>query len=389
MEQLQQTFDLLLQSVSTSFKRYMYERINLKSRMWGLVGPRGVGKTTLLLQYAKLEFNRAETLYVNAEDIYFANHTLLKLAEEWVKKGGRYLLIDEIHKYQGWAKELKLIYDYCADLHVGFTGSSILDIQQGAADLSRRAVMHHMQGLSFREYLSLYHDINLPSYSLDEIVKGQVELPQGFHPYQYFDDFLKHGYYPFSQEEDFVIRLRQVVISTIEIDVAQYAGLSVSLMRKLKRLLMIIADSVPFKPNMSSIAQMLEVSRNNLADYFLYLERSGLICQLRTETGGIRSLGKVDKVYLDNTNLMEVLSAQSPDVGNLRETFFFNQLRVNNDVITSSKADFTIGHYTFEVGGPNKQQKQIAGLEHAYIVKDGIETGYGNVIPLWLMGLNY
>ena len=389
MEKLQAYFDTLLRDTPTRHHRYMFDRIDWENRLVGLVGPRGVGKTTLMLQYAKERLERNTTLFVNADDLYFSTRHLVDLADDFVKRGGRCLIIDEIHKYQDWARELKLIYDYHADLRVIFTGSSILDIHKGAADLSRRALLYHMQGLSFREYLQMFHNIQLPVLTLDDILQHRLELPRDFHPYAYFPDYLAQGYYPFSQERQFDIRLQQVVTKTLETDIPQYAEMSVATSRKLKRLLTVIAQSVPFKPNMSHIATTIGISRNNLADYFLYLEEAGLIAQLRDDTGGIRGLGKVDKVYLDNPNLIHALAHQTADTGNLRETFFFNQTRVNHDTITSSVADFRIGSYTFEVGGRNKKQKQLQGIEQGYVVKDDIESGYMNVIPLWQFGLNY
>ena len=389
MDRLQKNFDLVLRSVPVGFYRYMYARINWENRLLGLVGPRGVGKTTLVLQYALKELSRNETLYVTADDLYFSKHTLLDLADEFVRLGGKVLIIDEIHKYKEWSRELKLIYDYHADLKVVFTGSSILDITKGTSDLSRRAVMYQMQGLSFREYLQMFHQISLPVYSLDEILSHQVEIPEGFRPYAYFQSYLQKGYYPFAMEDDFEIRLQQVVRNTLETDILQFAEINVATARKLKQLLSIISQSVPFKPNMSSLATMINAGRNNLADYFLYMEEAGLIAQLRDDTGGIRGLGKVDKVYLDNTNLIHVLGENEANIGNIRETFFFNQLRVNQDVITSSVSDFQIGKRTFEVGGKNKKQKQLQGVDDGFVVKDDIETGYMNVIPLWQFGLNY
>ena len=389
MDRLQKNFDLVLRNVPTDFYRYMYSRINWENRLLGLVGPRGVGKTTLVLQYALKQLKRNETLYVTADDLYFSNHTLLDLADEFSRLGGKVLIIDEIHKYKEWSRELKLIYDYHAELKVIFTGSSILDITKGTSDLSRRAVMYQMQGLSFREYLQMFHQISLPIYSLEEIVSHQVEIPNDFRPYAYFQSYLKNGYYPFAKEEDFEIRLQQVVRNTLETDILQFAEINVATARKLKQLLAIISQSVPFKPNMSSLATMINAGRNNLADYFLYMEEAGLIAQLRDDTGGIRGLGKVDKVYLDNTNLVYVLGEQDANIGNIRETFFFNQLRVNQDVITSSISDFQIGKRTFEVGGKNKKQKQLQRIDNGFVVKDDIETGYLNVIPLWTFGLNY
>ena len=357
--------------------------------MIGLTGPRGVGKTTLVLQHIKKNLNLSETLYVTAEDFYFSDNKLIDLADAFVKRNGRYLFVDEIHKYKDWARELKLIYDYHPELNVVFSGSSVLDIKKGASDLSRRAVMYHMQGLSFREYLHLFHHVTSRMYSLEDILTHKAELPGIKHPLPLFEDYLKRGYYPFSLEENFELKLQQIVNQTLETDIPMYAGMNVSTGRKLKQLLAIIAKSVPFKPNMSSISTALMASRNNIADYCLFIEKAGLITQLRDATGGIRGLGKVDKIYLDNTNLIYSFASSNSNSGNISETFFLNQLRLKYDVITSPVADFRIGDYTFEVGGKNKGLKQIQGLDNAFVVKDSIELGYLNTIPLWQFGLTY
>ena len=389
MEKLFEYSNKLIKEADTSFLRYMYNEINWQSRMIGLIGPRGVGKTTLVLQYIKQNLNPAETLYVTAEDFYFVDNRIIELVDTFVKYGGKYLFIDEIHKYKDWAKELKLIYDYHKDLKVVFTGSSVLDIKKGASDLSRRAVMYNMQGLSFREYLQLFHNISAKTYSLEEILEHKVEIADLKRPLPLFADYLKRGYYPFALEEDFEIRLGQIINQTLENDIPMYADMNVATGRKLKQLLAIISKSAPFKPNMSKIAEMLSASRNNIADYCLYIEEAGMISQLRDNTGGIRGLGKVDKIYLDNTNLIYNLAEDTSNKGNIRETFFLNQMRVRHDVFASPVSDFVIGDKTFEVGGKNKGQKQIKEVENGYIVKDDIESGFLNVIPLWQLGLTY
>lgn len=389
MDKLYEQFMKLLRETDTGFLRYIYSDINWESRMIGITGPRGVGKTTMVLQHIKMNLNVSEALYVTAEDFYFSDNKIIELADTFVKRNGKYLFIDEIHKYRDWARELKLIYDYHPELNVVFSGSSVLDIKKGASDLSRRAVMYHMQGLSFREYLQLFHHVTSRSYTLEDILSHKVELPEIRHPLPLFEEYLKRGYYPFSLEEDFELKLQQIVNHTLETDIPMYAGMNVSTGRKLKQLLAIIAKSVPFKPNMTGIAAALMASRNNIADYCLYIEEAGLITQLRNATGGIRGLGKVDKIYLDNTNIIYTLASGNPNPGNIRETFFLNQLRIKYDVITSPVADFRIGDHTFEVGGKNKGLKQIQGLDNAFVVKDGIEQGYLNTIPLWQIGLTY
>lgn len=389
MEQLQATFHKLLRETSTTFHRYMYDRIHWDARMIGLMGPRGIGKTTLVLQHIKEQLPIKESLYVQAEDFYFASHRLTELADAFTKMGGKYLFIDEIHKYKDWARELKLIYDYHAELHVVFTGSSVLDIAKGAFDLSRRALMYEMQGLSYREYLELFHGIHFPLCSLQQLLRQEVEIPVGFLPLQHFPDYLQRGYYPFS-DGDISRYVQQVVNATIETDIPQYADLSVSIARKLKRLLAIIAQSAPFKPNMSQIGGQLEVSRNHVADLCAYLEKAGLISQLRSSTNGIQGLGKVDKIYLDNPTLIYTLNRQNIEIGTVRETFFFNQTHSLMSVTASPVSDFLVdGKYTFEVGGKKKKQRQLQGTENGYVVKDDIETGYGNIIPLWLFGMLY
>ncbi|MBP6429269.1 MAG: AAA family ATPase [Bacteroidales bacterium] len=389
MDKLFEQFQKLLRETDTSFFRYTYYYINWKSRMIGLIGPRGVGKTTLILQYIKENLNPNETLYVTAEDFYFADNKLIDLANEFVKLGGKYLFIDEIHKYKDWAKELKLIYDYHSELNVVFTGSSILDIKKGASDLSRRAVIYNMQGLSFREYLKLFHNITVNTYSLEDILNHKVDSKNIELPLPLFNDYLKQGYYPFAIDEDFDLKLQQIINQTLEIDIPFFAGMNVSTGRKLKQLLAIISKSVPLKPNMTSIATMVGASRNNIEDYCMYIEKAGMISQLRDTTDGIRGLGKVEKIYLDNTNLIYSLAQETSNIGNIRETFFFNQLRVKHNIFSSKIADFTIDDITFEVGGKNKGQKQIQGVKKGYIVKDDIELGYLNTIPLWHFGLTY
>jgi predicted AAA+ superfamily ATPase len=389
MRTLYQKYETLLQNTTTDFKRYLYEKVSWGSRMIGIIGARGVGKTTMILQYIKENLDSKKALYVSADDIYFGENKLIDLADDFYKNAGEYLFIDEIHKYPDWSRELKNIYDSFPDLKIVFTGSSILDILKGAADLSRRAIIYKLHGLSFREYLNFFHHYQIDVYSLKQIINNEVKLKNIKHPLPLFNDYLHRGYYPFGVENEMNLRLGQIIVQTLETDIPQYANLNVGTSRKLKRLLSIIAESVPFKPNFSKIAKILNVSRNSLDDYFLYMERAGLIGQLRNETSGIRGLGKVDKVYLDNTNIIFNLIGDNANVGNIRETFFFNQMRVKNDVTSSKQADFVIDNYTFEIGGKNKQQKQIEKDGKSFVVKDEIEFGYRNVIPLWAFGTNY
>lgn len=390
MQILKQLSDRLISRIDTSFLRYMYHILPWENRMTALVGPRGVGKTTLLLQYIKLNLNLNDTLYVNAESIYFASNTLFDTAMKFVQQGGKHLFIDEVHKYASWATELKMIYDNLPELQVVFTGSSILDIYKGASDLSRRVLIYTMQGMSFREYLNMKQGLDLPAYSLEQILQHQVKvLDKVEHPLPVFGEYLRQGYYPFYSDMGFYVRLNQIVSMTLETDIPQYANYSIAVSRKLKELMQVVADSVPFKPNLTSIASTLNVDRKNLPDYFDLMARAGLIAALRESTTGIRKLGKVEKLYLDNTNLSYALSSNTPEIGNLRETFFLNQMRVNYQVTNSPISDFLIDGKTFEIGGKKKGQKQIADAAEGYIVKDDIEIGFGNVLPLWTFGFNY
>lgn len=389
MEALYQFMEKQLDATASRFVRYKYDAIRWQNRMLGLVGPRGVGKTTLFLQHIKKKHSLRDTLYVTADHLYFSTHTLYETAEAFNKNGGRYLFIDEVHKYSNWSQELKLMYDSFPDLHVYFTGSSVLDIEKGEADLSRRAPKYLMQGLSFREFLAIRHQIDVPIFSLDQILGNEARITGISHPLMYFKEYLKEGYYPFGQDVDFETELNQVITRTIEMDIPQFANMNIGTAKKLKKLMVILAGLVPYKPNMSSLGSQIQASRNNVEDYLTFMEKAGLLAQLKDGTGGLGELGKVEKVYLDNTNLLYALGNGQEDAGTIRETFFFNQMRVNHQVTSSSISDFEIQGKTFEVGGKSKGKKQITDAKEGYIVKDDIEYGYGNVIPIWAFGLNY
>lgn len=308
----------------------MYDRIDWTNRMIGLTGPRGVGKTTLVLQHIKEHLSGEKSLFVNMEDFYFSSHRLIDLADTLVKLGYHYLFADEIHRYPDWSREMKLIYDYFPELHVVFTGSSVLDIRKGVSDLSRRALMYHMQGMSFREYLELSHNINVPVHTVEQVLAHEVDTVALNHPLAYFGEYLRYGYYPFMTESSYMDKLRQIISTVIDADIPAFTSMNYSVAYKLKRLLSIIAESVPFKPNMSKIGEMVGISRNVVADYITLLEEAGLVAQLRDDTAGIRQLGKVEKVYLDNTNIIYALAAQNSNIGNVRETF----CRINQSTIS-------------------------------------------------------
>lgn len=389
MEQLFENFRRRLHDTPIDLVRYKYGEIEWNGHALGLVGPRGVGKSTMLLQYIKKNLDLNDTLYVSADYLYFASHTLVDLADRFYKMGGKHLFIDEIHKYEGWSTEIKQIYDSYSDLQLIISGSSILEITKGMADLSRRVPIYEMQGLSFREYLHLFHGKRTDVVSMENLLNHEYAIPGVEHPLPLFHDYLRRGYYPFGRDAAYDMELTQVVAQTMESDIPLYLNTNVSVGRKLKQLLMVVSESVPFKPVMQKLADVTGINRNYIQDYLTYMERAGMIAQLRDAVGGIRGLGKTEKVYLDNTNLIYVLSPKRADIGNVRETFFMNQMRVVGDVTCSPVSDFMMDGMTFEIGGRKKGQKQISDVKDGYVVKDDIETGYANVIPLWAFGLMY
>lgn len=389
MEQLFEYFNRKLIDTPIDLVRYKYAEIEWGGHALGLVGPRGVGKSTMLLQYIKMHLDVKDTLYVSADHLYFSSHTLVDLADRFYKMGGKHLFVDEIHKYEGWSVEVKQIFDSYSDLQLIISGSSILEITKGMADLSRRVPIYEMQGLSFREYLHLFYGIKMDAIDMNRLLQHKYVIPGVEHPLPLFNDYLRRGYYPFGRDVAYDIELLQVVAQTMESDIPMYLNANVSIGRKLKQLLMVVAESVPFKPVMQKLADVTGINRNYIQDYLMYMERAGMIAQLRDAVGGIRGLGKTEKVYLDNTNLIYALSPKRADIGNVRETFFMNQMRVVGDVMCSPVSDFLVDGMTFEIGGRKKGQKQISEVKNGYVVKDDIETGYANVLPLWAFGLLY
>ncbi len=378
----------LLSQVDNAFQRYKYNQIDWNLRLVCLTGPRGVGKSTMVLQH--IANNPQENaLYVSADHSYFTTHTLIELADEFVKDGGEHLYIDEVHKYTGWSRELKQIYDTHPGLKVFVTGSSILDLLDGEADLSRRMVIDHMYGLSLREYLKMVHHVEVPIFSLQEILEGKAHMGSIQHPLPYFKEYLRKGYYPFTSEGAFYTRLEQIIRQTVEADIVQYAHISLSTGRKILQMLRIMSANVPYKPEAQALANELKISRNVIPDYLAYLERAGMIGMLRDNTCGMRGLGKMEKVYIDNTNMLYAMVGEEVEIGNLRETFFYNQTRVVHNVAASRESDFCIGNYTFEVGGRKKGKKQIQDIPNSFVVRDDIEYAVDNIIPLWAFGLMY
>lgn len=392
MESLFITSRELIERVDTTYVRGIHEKIDWDSRLIAILGPRGTGKTTLMLQHIRLYDNTPETLYVTADDFYFTTNRLEELAHRFMLQGGKHLYIDEIHKYKGWSTEIKNIYDKMPDLHVVYSGSSILDLERGGADLSRRKLEYILPGLSFREYLNITRGWKLHSYSLEEILAGKVEFPYSeARPLHLFSEYLREGYYPFFREGNYKMRLQGVMKQIVEDDIPKFAEMEVASAQKLKKLLYVLAQSVPFKPNNSKLERDLRISRNSLPTYMLYLEKAGLIALLREKASGIKLLEKIEKVYLNNTNEAYALSETTPDIGTIRETVFFAWMRVGNFISSSPVSDFEVDGYTFEVGGRNKTRKQIATLplEKSFVVKDDIEYIYQNSIPLWMFGFIY
>lgn len=389
MERIYAQYRSLLDRTDTRIIRYLHTKINWENRVIAVLGPRGVGKTTLLLQRIKLHLDINKTLYISADDFYFSNNTLFDLGQQFQMNGGQHLFIDEIHKYPNWSKEVKMMYDNLPNLKIVITGSSVLDLYKGTDDLSRRVVRYTLQGLSFREYLNLQLGLDLPVYSLNDILENKVNLKEVDYPLMHFKNYLREGYYPFYKEPDYLEKLNNILNLTIELDIPVYAKMNMSTAQKMKALLSIIAKSVPFKPNFTKIAELLSVNRNQIAEFMYYFEKAGLVMPLRCENDGLRSLGKVEKLFLDNTNLMYAVGADVANIGNVRETFFLNQMGLEHEVVAHHSADFQIENAIFEVGGKSKNKRQIAQLSDAYVVKDEIEYGYMSVLPLWSFGMTY
>lgn len=390
MEELYSTYRLLLDRTPLVFQRFLHRRINWKSRLVAILGARGVGKSTLMLQHIKLEENVDDALYVLADDFYFTTHRLYDLALDFYRHGGKALFIDEIHKYKGWSVELKNIYDKLPDLRIVYSGSSILDLEKGGADLSRRKVEYHLPGLSFREYVNLSQGCQLPAYALDDILQGKVEYPSDLEkPLKLFRKYLSEGYYPFFLEGDYRSRLQGVLKQMVDEDIPNYAEMTYPSRAKLKRLLYVLAQTVPFKPNYSKLEKDLGMSRNALPDYMDFLEKAGLLLSLRDKTKGMKMMEKVEKLYLQNPNLAYALSETPPDIGSVRETIFLAWTKPFFSVTASPVSDFEIDGRTFEIGGKNKGRKQLQDAAEGYVVKDDIEYAFRGTIPLWHFGFLY
>lgn len=396
MEELQFEFQQKIATTALDFQRYLIQTIDLKNRLIAIKGARGSGKTTAILQIAKTKFDLKTTLYVSLDHIYFFENKLYNLAKEFSNYGGTHLLLDEVHKYPNWSREIKLIYDNFPSLNVIFTSSSMLEIYKSESDLSRRAVSYNLKELSFREFISLETGLELPKLSFETILENHTEIAsnllQKIKPLPLFSKYLKIGAYPYfkESEENYTQKLLNTINLIIEIDINAVEDLNYETLVKLKKLLISVATSAPFTPNITKLSEKVGVSRNTLIQAIKILDRAGLVNELYKDTSGIGVLTKPEKLFLNNTNLMYALAKENINIGNVRETFFLNQFRGIKEINLSEASDFIIDKkYTFEIGGKSKTKKQIAKLPNGFVAKDDIEIGVGNSIPVWLFGFMY
>jgi len=335
-------------------------------------------------------------LYVSLDNIWFSENSVSALADQFVKQGGKFLFLDEVHKYPNWSQELKNIYDDNPDLKIVFAGSSLLEILNARADLSRRAIVYTMQGLSYREYLNLKLGLNFSKIYLNEILSNHLflsrEINDAIKPLEHFNNYLQRAYYPFFQEVPglYFHRIEEVINLILEIELPLLRKVEVTYVAKLKQLLQIISESVPFVPNISKLSERIGVNRNTFVSYLYFLEEAHIVINLYKDAKGITQLQKPDKIFLENTNLQYALSPLHANVGNVRETFFVNQLRAQHTVEYIEESDFLVDHqFIFEIGGKSKNTNQIKNLENAFIAADDIEYGFQNKIPLWMFGFLY
>ena len=396
MDQLFEKSYQKLARVPVTFKRYLAKHIEWNSRLIGIKGARGAGKTTLLLQYAKEHFpiNR-QTLYVSLDDLYFTANNLVGLADTFVKQGGKFLLLDEVHRYSNWSQEIKNIYDDQPELKILFTGSSMMHLDQAKGDLSRRAVMYELRGLSFREYLNYTGKGNFNPVAFSELITSHtsitIEITQHLHPLEHFPDYLRYGYYPYFAESPKLYwqKLTETISLALSVDLPSSLNISYASVEKIRLLLHVVAGSVPFKPNISKLSERIGISRNSLIHFLRYLEDLRIIKSLYADTKGIGILQKPEKVYLHHPNLQYALVRENSNIGNVRESFFINQAEVVSPLRYTKEGDFFMEGYTFEIGGRKKTNKQVRHLENAFIVVDEIEIGHAQKIPLWLFGFLY
>lgn len=396
MEELLEVSEQLIITTQVEFKRYLYSTVDWSEKLIGIKGARGTGKTTLLLQYLhESGLPTSRVVYLSLDEIYFLSHSVIEVVRSFHQTGGRIVVLDEVHKYPNWSKEVKNLHDRYRDLQIIFTGSSIIDISKEEGDLSRRAVIYELHGLSYREYLSLRKGVVLPSVKLEDLLNPDFSLrnyfPSDFLPLQHFHDYLKNGYFPFAGENEGIYfkKLRQLVRTIVEYDMAEIRGFDIRNGKKLLQLLYLIAQQVPFKPNVSALAEKTLIHRNSMVNYLHYLADARLI-DLQYPAGmSVATLQKPEKIFLNNTNFLFALSEKNPELGTVRETFFNSLVKVTHAIQYSSSVDFLVdGQYHFEVGGKNKSSKQVKE-EKTWIVKDDLEYPAGKSLPLWVFGMLY
>jgi predicted AAA+ superfamily ATPase len=395
MESLIKIYLRLLQETDAKTFRYLYQNIDWDERCIAIIGAKGVGKTTMLLQHIKHTFaNKNEALFASLDNTWFANHSIFDLADEFYLNGGTHLFLDEIHHYPNWATEIKNIYDSFPKLKIVFTGSSLLQIYKSTADLSRRVVYEKLEGLSFREFLKFEKMGDFPVLSMKEIVENHQDIAfritENLKIIPLFKKYLKNGYYLFYKEglSKYEIKLQEAVNNVIDIDIPAIENIEFESRHKLKRLLAILSTLVPYTPNITDLSVAIDSNRNNTVKYLFLLANAKLLNLVSYKNKTIGDLTKPDKVLLNNTNL-SYLYGNNANIGSARETFFVNQLNAVSNVILAPQGDFMVDNYTFEIGGKKKPFDQIKDNLNGFIVADDIETGHGNKIPLWLFGMLY
>lgn len=401
MDKLFERHDEYISSVTTDFVRNLINQIDWSLRLIAIKGPKGAGKSTLMQQYIKLNFapDDRHVLYCSADTNYFTTHSIIDTADHFCKLGGRYLFIDEIHKYENWSREIKEIYDLHRDLHIVISGSSLLQINDGQSDLSRRLTEYHLAGLSFREYLNLAFGYHLESISLGELLSSPnqfcTEIKQICHPIEHFHSYLKEGYYPFFFENKNIYqsRIESVINYIIDNELTQFRSLEIGNTRKIKALLQVVSQAVPFEVDISKLSRNIGIQRLTTLRYLKHLEEAELINRLFTELDSISDLQKPDKILLDNSNILYTLSNTTPEIGTVRETYFCNQLRSSGHRVEYGgikSADFKIDQEIIvEVGGHDKSYKQVQGETNAYLAVDDIDSATAHRIPLWAFGFLY
>ncbi|MEI6049544.1 MAG: AAA family ATPase [Bacteroidota bacterium] len=396
MESLFEFQEIILRPVKNDFRRYLHDQINWKQKMIGIKGPRGAGKTTLMLQHLKYDLGMSpEALYITADHNWFYNHTLFDVANDWYKLGGKILFIDEVHKYPKWSVELKNIYDGLPEMQIVFSSSSALDIYRGEADLSRRVMIYLLAGLSFREFLIFMNGISFDAVNIDDIRNNHQNIcrmiTKDFRPLPAFRKYIEFGYLPIigEGEDTYLMKLKQVINTIVDIDLSYIASYNSGTAIKVKKLLGVIAESVPFKPNIAALARKLDLSRDSVYQYIYQLRDARLLNTLSSEGKGVSTLQKPDKIFLENSNLAFALKGK-PDIGNIRETFVLNQLlNAGLNVSFPDEGDFFTDGLTIEVGGKGKNRNQVKHLDKYLVASDDLETGWGNKAPVWLFGFLY